>query len=143
MISGVGLLIQGLSLLDRALREPSEQLLLDFLAREGLLLQNSGVLLIAAALLIGWVKGRMVLVKVAQKYLLYLSQLHEPIRFTQWLQPRQWLLILLMAGLAVGMRLFGSWDIRAIVCIAVGSALTQGGWWTLRKTWPATVQELV
>ena len=130
---GVGLLTQGLRLFDFVLRNPAGSILFEFLTGHGFLLHHSGSLLLAAALLIGWVKGKTVLTKTSRKYFEYLKTQQEPIAWRSWLQPKQWVLLLGMGALGVCARLYAPGDLRAVVCVAVGTALIQAGWWTLRQ----------
>lgn len=90
--------------------------------------QQAAVALIAAGLLVGFVKGKFVLSKTVKRVAIRISSLPRPIRFLQVYAPSYWVLIGTMIGLGLSLRFFPiPVDLRGFIDTAVGSALINGG----------------
>ena len=89
--------------------------------------QQSGTSLIAAGLLVGFLKGRFVLSKTVRKVALRISSLQTPIRFSSVYPASYWILIGAMMALGMLMKFLPiPVDLRGFIDTAVGSALIQG-----------------
>lgn len=92
-----------------------------------LLVGEEALLVMAIALLLGGIKGRYVLVRVAERAIAALSVQPQKIPLTALFGVRYLLLIALMVGLGVVMRLPAfPVQLRGLVDVAVGIALLQG-----------------
>lgn len=89
--------------------------------------QQSGTALIAAGLLLGFMKGRFVLSKTVRRVALRITSLPLPIRFSSVYAPSYWILIGSMMGLGMMLKMFPiPMDLRGFIDTAVGSALING-----------------
>ncbi|MCC5832958.1 MAG: hypothetical protein JJU12_07960 [Chlamydiales bacterium] len=88
---------------------------------------NAVVLLLTFGLLLGFLKGRMVLGKTANRQVERILTLPNPANLKHLYTKAHYLLIALMIGLGVSLRhLPISLDTRGVVDVAVGSALMNG-----------------
>jgi len=79
------------------------------------------------ALMIGFLKGRFVLVKTVQKVVLRIRSLPSPIRFSQVYPKSYWILIGSMMMLGMALRYLPiPISVRGFVDLAIGSALMNG-----------------
>lgn len=127
---GLFLLYKGIFLLVQALT-------FDFAKNQMLIRQMKGIVhspehaaivLLSIALLVGMIKGRFVLGKTARRTVSRILQTPEPIALKELFSPKYLLLVAFMISLGILMnRSKMSLDIRAIIDVAVGSALIQGG----------------
>lgn len=81
--------------------------------------------IIAAALFIGWAKGKFILRKTCQKTLVRLNGLQDPVPFNQVFEKKYLLLIAIMMSLGIMMR-FVDPLLRGAVDVAIGTALIHG-----------------
>ena len=89
--------------------------------------QQSGTALIAGGLLLGFIKGKLVLSKTVRRVALRISSLPLPIRFSSVYAPSYWILIGSMMALGMILKVFPiPIDIRGFIDTAVGSALING-----------------
>lgn len=89
--------------------------------------QQAGTVLIAIGLLLGFLKGRMVLSKAVKRVALRILSLPLPIRAAAVYGPSYWILIAAMIGLGVLLRFLPiPVDLRGLIDTAVGSALING-----------------
>lgn len=89
--------------------------------------QQAATIFIALGLLIGFIKGRFVLVKTVRRVVTRISNLSLPIRISQVYAPSYWLLIGSMVALGMSFRFLPiPIDIRGMIDIAIGSALING-----------------
>ncbi len=89
--------------------------------------QHAATGLIAAGLLIGFLKGRFVLSKTVQRVVTRIASLKLPIRFADVYSKSYWILILSMVGIGISFRFLPiSLDLRGLVDLAIGSALVNG-----------------
>jgi hypothetical protein len=122
---GGGLLFKGLRLISEGAISPDS---LSF-RMQGLFgtPQQSGTALIAAALLIGYVKGRFILSKTVKRVALRIASLPLPIRFTSVYAPSYFVLIGGMIALGILLRFLPiPIDLRGFIDTAIGSALING-----------------
>jgi hypothetical protein len=89
--------------------------------------ENAAIVLIALGLITGFFKGRFVLQKVAEKTFSRISQLENPAPISRLYTRGNLLLVGLMITMGLMMRVFGMpLDLRGLIDVAVGAALTQG-----------------
>lgn len=88
---------------------------------------NAVVCLIAVALIVGQLKGRTVMVKVASREVSRIRTLPEPAPLKDIFSPRFYMLMVFMMSLGMGMNFLGvPLDIRGTIDVTVGIALIQG-----------------
>jgi hypothetical protein len=96
--------------------------------------QKSGTFFIAAALFVGFLKGRFVLSKTVQRVTLRIASLPLPIRFKSVYAPSYWILIGGMMALGMTLRFVSiPVDLRGFVDTAIGAALINGAMLYFRK----------
>jgi hypothetical protein len=89
--------------------------------------ENRTVFLVVAALVLGQIKGRFVMTKVAHRSFQRITALTHPTSLRDLYTRSNYLLIVAMMGLGILMRSLAlSHMIRGFIDIAVGTALTQG-----------------
>jgi hypothetical protein len=89
--------------------------------------ESTSILLLVVALFIGYVKGRYVLGKTAQKGVKRILSFPNPTKISNLYNGKYYLLMGLMVGLGISIKFLGiSHDIRGVVDIAIGSALING-----------------
>ena len=92
------------------------------------------VLIIAIALLVGFLKGRHVLRKAAERGIQHICTFPNPTSLFSIYSKRYCLLLLFMIALGMSMKYFNvPHDIRGAIDIAVGSALINGSFSYFRK----------
>jgi hypothetical protein len=126
---GIMLLTKGLQYLIASIQSQSAPLIHLFSAWTNSSVQ-AGLLLVSLSLLIGFIKGRMVLAKTVAKMVGRLQG--EKLSFTQVYDKRYGLLLLVMASLGFLLKLVPL-DVRGAIDIAVGSALINGSIFYFRK----------
>lgn len=98
-------------------------------------LENAVTVLMAVALLIGYLKGKFVLAKTAQRILTRIHSLQAPIKLAQVFTPKYMALIGSMMLLGMMIKFFGvPSDIRGTIDVAVGSALINGSMFYFRES---------
>jgi len=123
---GGGLLYKGLHLISDGTISP-DSLCFRMQGLFGTPPQQSGTALIAAALLIGFVKGRFILSKTVKRVSERIVSLPLPIRFSSVYAPTYFFLIGGMIALGILLRFLPiPIDLRGFVDTAVGSALING-----------------
>ncbi len=86
-----------------------------------------GTAILAAGLLIGFLKGRFVFSKTVSRVVQRIVSLSLPIRFSQVYGRSYWILIGGMMGLGMLMRFLPiPLDLRGLIDVAIGSALMNG-----------------
>lgn len=89
--------------------------------------ENAAIIMIAFSVLIGFVKGRMVLQKVALRSFNRIRTLDNPTSLFNLYSKSNLLVIAVMILLGLSMKYTGLWvDIRGMIDSAVGTALMQG-----------------
>lgn len=105
-----------------------------FLLYKGLYLIPGSSTLIAVGLLVGFLKGRLILPKSVRRIVARIQALPEPISLKQLYPPSYWILIGSMVGLGLAARLLPN-DIRGFIDIAIGAALMNGAMFYFRATY--------
>lgn len=89
--------------------------------------QNAVLLLILVALFVGYMKGRYVLGKSAQRGVERILSFPNPASLAKIYSPRYYLLLLGMIALGVSIKYFGlSNDVRGLIDTTIGAALING-----------------
>ena len=89
--------------------------------------EKAATVLIAIALLVGFIKGRFVLAKTVKRVVMRIVKLSEPVRFKDAYSPAYWVVIAFMMTLGMSMKYLPiPIDIRGMIDVAVGSALIIG-----------------
>jgi hypothetical protein len=89
--------------------------------------EQGALALICIALLIGFIKGRMILVKTVKRVIDRIHSLPDPIRFRQIYAPRYYALIGTMVLLGLSFNFIGiGLEWRGLIDVAIGSALVNG-----------------
>ncbi len=121
---GIGFLLEGQ--MAAMVRADSTTPLLSWLA-PFFGVETAAILLVVVALYIGYLKGRYVLGKAAQKGVSRILALPRPIALMKIYAPRYYLLLGLMILIGMSMKWLGvSKDLRGFVDIAIGAALING-----------------
>lgn len=95
---------------------------------------SAAIVIIVAALFLGYYKAKAVFSRVVKKGVDRILALKEPISITQIYGLKYLMLIAIMMGIGMGMRFFSvPPDIRGLIDIAVGAALINGGLGYLRS----------
>jgi hypothetical protein len=124
---GILLLTKGFALLLKPLESGQSYLLLDWVRSFAGSREQAGLLIICLGLMIGFIKGRMVLSKTAGRIMKRLEALPNPCALSS-IYPLSY--VILIAGMmCLGISL--KWmpipaDLKGLVDVAVGSALTNG-----------------
>ena len=118
---GVSLLYKGLQLVTQAVNEPGS------FCRKFNDAQQCATILIAVGLLLGFVKGRLILSKTVKRVVSRIASLPLPIRMGQVYSKSYWFLIGGMVLLGMSFKYLPiPIDIRGAVDVAIGSALING-----------------
>lgn len=97
--------------------------------------QQAATALIAIGLVVGFFKGRFVLVKTVRRVVVRIALLPLPIRFKDAYSKSYWILIGSMVALGMSFRFLPiPIDIRGTIDIAIGSALIHGALLYFRAT---------
>jgi hypothetical protein len=89
--------------------------------------QQAATIFIAIGLMVGFFKGRFVLIKTVRRVVSRISSLPLPIRFKDAYSPSYYILIGSMMVLGMGFRFLPiPLDIRGTIDVAIGSALING-----------------
>jgi hypothetical protein len=125
LAAGFSLLYKGLHFISDATRSPNT---LCFRFQEFFgSSQKAGTALIAAALLIGFLKGRFVLAKTVRRVTLRILSQPLPIRLVSVYAPSYCIVIGSTIGLGMAMRFLPiPIDARGFIDVAIGSALVNG-----------------
>lgn len=98
--------------------------------------ENTTILLVAIGLYIGYMKGRYVLSKAAQKGINRLLESPNPASLSCVYTPRYLLLLALMVGIGISLKVFNfPMDIRGLIDVAIGTALINGSIFFFRQAW--------
>lgn len=90
-------------------------------------------LYMAIGLMIGFLKGRFLLVRSVQRVVRRIISLPEPIRLKDVYAPSYFLLVLAMMGLGILLKFLPiQFEVRGLIDVAVGSALTNGAMFYFR-----------
>lgn len=128
------LLYKGLNFLVAASKADGGSLWLNHLATLVGGLELAVIVLVAIALLIGYLKGTRVLAKSADKGSNHIQSLPNPAPVHKMYKPGYFVLLAVMVGLGVAMNVFSvPLDVRGFVDTAVGAALVNGSMVYFRK----------
>ena len=121
---GIGFLLEGYT---TALAKGSGTPLINWLAPYMGGVELTALFLIVVALYIGYIKGRYVLGKAAQRGVARIQALPKPIALSKIYAPRYYLLLGLMILIGMSMKWLGvPKDWRGFVDVAIGAALING-----------------
>ncbi len=135
LIVGMFLLVKGVQLFKAALANPDTTVLAGGLGTLTGSIDNAVVALIAIALVLGSIKGRFVLKRSAEREIARIHGQGDKLSLTQLYSGRLCILIVLMMALGMLLRFTGvPVDVRAVVDVAVGSALIRGAMVYFRAT---------
>ena len=96
--------------------------------------QQAALLIISAALLIGFIKGRTVLAKAVSRIVDRIQLQEGLLSLNQVYDKRYYLILLIMVGLGFTMRALNlSHDIHGGIDVAIGAALINGGMLYFRR----------
>jgi len=126
---GVYLLQLGLGLLIGSLQSTQESHLpvIKFLSHYIGGVEVAALLLVVAALYIGYFKGRFILGKSAKRGVARIRTFSDPAPLKNIYEPKYYVLIGLMVGLGISIKFLGlSNDVRGFVDVIIGSALING-----------------
>lgn len=128
LLIGLFLMILGIRFLMTTLHNPSDSFSLIALTSRLTSGQEQGAsLVIAGALFLGFIKGRTVLKKAAQRQISRILQLAQPAPLKKIYTPAYYLLICGMIALGISLRFLPtSLDVRGAIDLAIGSALING-----------------
>ena len=128
---GVFLLYKGLRLISEAVFQPDS--ICFSLGQVFGSSQQAGSALIALGLVIGFLKGRFVLVKTVRRVVSRIAKLPAPVRFKDAYSPSYWILIGSMILLGMLFRFLPiSIDVRGVIDVAIGTALINGAMFYFR-----------
>lgn len=137
LLAGVSLLVKGLRFIEAGLKSTDSLSfkMSPWLGRP----EQAGAILIAIGLMIGFLKGRLVLSKSAQRISARILALKPPIRISQVYPVAYWILLGSMMGLGFSLRFLPiAIDLRGCIDVAIGSALINGSLFYFRHLARAT-----
>lgn len=126
---GVGLFLFsiGSSFILRGCQEPASFSIARYLARTVKDPGQISVILLSTGIFLGYLKGRFVLSKTAEKQVTRLLHLPRPVRIKQLYTKGYYLLLMAMIGLGIVLRYLPvSLDVRGTIDVAIGMALVSG-----------------
>jgi len=126
---GAFLLYKGIFLLMQACTfyEPKNVILISQMRKFVPSVENAAILILSIGLFLGIMKGRFVLATRARKEVCKLLQIPEPIHIKHVFSIKLLAIMAIMMSLGMAMTVGKlSYDIRAMIDVAVGSALIQG-----------------
>lgn len=122
--AGCSLLLKGIPLLILSAYQETASLLLKSLSPIAGGSQQAALIILVFALFLGFIKGKYVLAKTADRVIKRLYVLPPSFKFFQVYSKQYYILILSMIGLGVCMNVFGLHsDLRGCIDVAIGSAL--------------------
>ena len=121
------LMVKGLKWITQAMTVPEQAGLIQRLAAMAGSIQQGGLLLICTALLIGFIKGRMILSKTVHRVVSRLRSLPSTVSLAEAYDRRYVILLgsMMILGLLFRFLPIGL-DIRGVIDVAIGSALING-----------------
>ena len=124
---GASLLILGMRFLEASIQPETYTPLLNLLQNFTGSRDNGVILLIILGLIVGQIKGRMIMEKSADREVSRIRTLANPIAITHLYSPRYYILMIVMMALGMSMNLLGvPADIRGTIDVTVGIALFRG-----------------
>ncbi len=123
---GAYLMIKGLKWVTLAMMQPETPALMGYLKKITGSLQQGALVLICISLLVGFIKGRMVLSKTVSRIVSRLKSL-ESISFSNAYDRKYYIILASMMGLGLLFRFLPiAYDIRGFIDVTIGSALMNG-----------------
>ncbi|MBP7074911.1 MAG: hypothetical protein KBA81_05945 [Rhabdochlamydiaceae bacterium] len=123
---GAYLMIKGLKWVTLAMMQPETPALMGYLKKITGSLQQGALVLICISLLMGFIKGRMVLSKTVSRIVSRLKSL-ESISFSNAYDRKYYIILASMMGLGLLFRFLPiAYDIRGFIDVTIGSALMNG-----------------
>ena len=127
MVIGVYLMVKGLNWITQAMMLQETPRVLKWFVGLGGSLQQGGLLLICLALLIGFIKGRMVLSKTVARVVSRLRASKGPIPFANAYDRKYYVVVGFMMLLGLLLRFLPiAFDVRGAIDVVIGSALMNG-----------------
>ncbi len=127
LVIGVYLMYKGLNWVTLAMMQPETPALLQWLKQLAGSLQQGALVLICLSLLVGFIKGRMVLSKTVNRIVDRLYSLQDPIPFANAYDRKYYVILASMMGLGLLFRVLPiAFDIRGAIDVTIGSALING-----------------
>lgn len=124
---GTNLFIQGIAAIDESSTAAASYPLMKTTSELVGKAQIAAALLFSLSTCLGYFKGRYVLSRSAKRSISRIATLPSPSPIYQLYSPAYYLLLALMIGLGMSFKLLGiGGEIRAIIDVAVGSALISG-----------------
>ncbi len=123
---GAYLMIKGFKWVTLAMMQPETPALMGYLKKITGSLQQGALVLICISLLVGFIKGRMVLSKTVSRIVSRLKSL-ESISFSNAYDRKYYIILASMMGLGLLFRFLPiAYDIRGFIDVTIGSALMNG-----------------
>ncbi len=123
---GAYLMVKGLRWLTLAMMQPETPAVMGYLKSVTGSLQQGALVLICVSLLVGFIKGRMVLSKTVERIVSRLKSL-ESISFSNAYDKKYYIILAAMMGLGLLFRFLPiAFDIRGAIDVTIGSALMNG-----------------
>ncbi len=123
---GAYLMIKGLKWVTLAMMLPETPALMGYFMKMTGSLQQAALVLICISLLVGFIKGRMVLSKTVSRIVSRLKSL-ESISFSNAYDRKYYIILACMMGLGALFRFLPiAYDIKGVIDVTIGSALMNG-----------------
>lgn len=127
LLIGVYLMFKGLNWMTLAMMQQETPAVLLWLKELAGSLQQGALVLICLSLLVGFIKGRMVLSKTVNRIADRLLLQQEPIPFAKAYDRKYYVILATMMGLGLLFRFLPiAFDIRGAIDVTIGSALMNG-----------------
>ena len=124
---GAYLMVKGLKWITLAMTALETPRLIGWLSGIAGTVQQGTLVLICVSLLVGFIKGRMVLAKTVRRIVARLRAQEAPIRFSQAYDRKYYMILGLMMGLGLLFRFLPiAFDVRGAIDVTIGSALING-----------------
>jgi len=140
---GIMLMLRGLDLLVTASKNLSEAtLFLDRFSPNPEKREQTSLFLIAIGLLVGYIKGRFVLMRTVRKVVQRICSLPLPMKLSKLYNPQYYLIMVFMTLLGMSMKFIPIYpDLRGVIDVAIGSALMNGAFLFFRFAQAAKAQK--
>lgn len=127
LVIGVYLMLKGLSCMTLAMMEQQTPVVLMWLKIGVGSIHQGALALICLSLLIGFIKGRLVLSKTVSRIAARIYAQAEPIRIANAYDRKYYVILASMVGLGLLFRVVSiPYDIRGAIDVTIGSALING-----------------
>ncbi len=127
LVMGSYLMVKGLNWIILAMAQPEAPYLIGWLSSLAGSLQQGSLVLICVSLLMGFIKGRMILSRTVGRVTAHFRSLQVPIRFSNAYDRKYYIILGSMMGLGLLFRFLPiAYDIRGGIDVVIGSALING-----------------